>query len=80
MIFCNTHTHHETMKRYSPYSDTNVSTKHAKVHHVIINRRDVEHEGHFIACLPDTLLSIISEFIGNESVCTNLENLLEHLV
>ena len=71
------------VKRSSPSSETSVqySTKHAKVvHHNVVNRRDVEHEGHFIACLPDTLLSIISEFIGNESVCTNLENLLEHLV
>ena len=30
----------------------------------------IEHEGQYISRLPDTLLSIISEFIGNDSVYT----------
>ena len=60
-------------KRSCPASDTNVqySTEHAKaVHYNVVNRRDIDHEGHFIAGLPDTLISMISEFIGNDSVCT----------
>ena len=40
------------------------------VYHTIVNRRDIEHEGRFIAGLPNTLLSIISEFLGNDSVHT----------